>query len=55
MIVGIGVNIVASPNIKNHETTYLNKYLKNKISKQILFENIKTVYEKNINFFNLCI
>ena len=54
MIVGIGINIDDSPSIKNYKTTYLNKYLKNKISKQKLFENIKTIYENNLNYFNLC-
>ena len=30
LIVGIGINIISSPNIRNYPTTYLNKYSKKK-------------------------
>ena len=30
LIVGIGINVISSPNIRNYPTTYLNKYSKKK-------------------------
>ena len=52
MIVGIGINIVASPIVDDYKTTYLNKYLKNKISKHKLFYSLKKIYEQNLKLFN---
>ena len=46
LIVGIGVNIISSPNIINYPTTYLNKYRKKKINK------IRMINEIKINFEN---
>ncbi len=33
IIIGIGLNLISSPKIKNYGTTFLNKYLKKKINK----------------------
>ena len=46
LIVGIGINIISSPNIINYPTTYLNKYSKKKINKIKLINEIKLVFEK---------
>jgi BirA family biotin operon repressor/biotin-[acetyl-CoA-carboxylase] ligase len=32
LVIGIGVNIISSPDINNYKTTYINKYISNKIS-----------------------
>ena len=46
LIVGIGINIICSPNILNYPTTYLNKYSKKKINKIKIINNIKLNFEK---------
>ena len=46
LIVGIGVNIISSPNIINYPTTYLNKYSKKKINKIRMINEIKINFEK---------
>tara|TARA_B100000579_G_C22806584_1_gene842844 strand:+ start:583 stop:1098 length:516 start_codon:yes stop_codon:yes gene_type:complete len=45
IIIGIGVNLFKSPNIKNYPTTHLSNY-NEKINKMIIFKNIKKCYEK---------
>ena len=46
LIVGIGINIISSPNIINYPTTYLNKYSKKKINKIKMVNIIKINFEK---------
>ena len=46
LIVGIGINIVSSPNIINYPTTYLNKYSKKKINKIRMINIIKINFKK---------
>jgi len=46
LIVGIGINIISSPDIKNYPTTFLNKYSKKKINKIKLMNKIKLFFEK---------
>jgi len=46
LIVGIGINIISSPNIRNYPTTYLNKYSKKKINKIRIINKIKLNFEK---------
>jgi len=46
LIVGVGINIISSPDIKNYPTTYLNKYSKKKINKIKLINEIKLIFEK---------
>lgn len=48
LIVGIGVNIVKSPQIKDYKTTYVNKYLNKNTSKKIVFNKLKRLYEMNL-------
>ena len=46
LIIGIGINIINSPMIKEYETTYLNKYYKKKIKLLSLVKIIKSTFEK---------
>ena len=46
LIVGVGINIISSPDIKNYPTTYLNKYRKKKVNKIKLINEIKLIFEK---------
>tara|TARA_Y100000590_G_scaffold116000_1_gene132388 strand:- start:1217 stop:1735 length:519 start_codon:yes stop_codon:yes gene_type:complete len=48
LIIGIGLNVENSPNIRNYPTTYLNKYMKKKVNKSFLLMKIKESYEKEI-------
>ena len=45
LIVGIGINLINSPEFKNYPTTYLNKYSKKKINKIKLINEIKSIFE----------
>ena len=45
LIVGVGINIINSPDIKKYPTTYLNKYSKKKINKIKLINKIKFFFE----------
>ena len=51
LIIGIGINIVNSPKIKNYETTYLNKYLKKKIKLLNLLKIFKNTFEKKQSLY----
>ncbi len=46
LIVGIGINISQHPVIKEYPTANLNQFSHKKISKLMLFNNIKIAYEK---------
>ena len=46
LIVGIGINIINSPNILNYPTTFLNNYSKKKINKIKIVNKIKLNFEK---------
>ena len=46
LIVGAGINLTSSPDIKKYPTTYLNKYSKKKINKIKLINKIKYFFEK---------
>ena len=46
LIVGIGINVISSPNIRNYPTTYLNKYSKKKINKIRILNKIKLNFGK---------
>ena len=50
IIVGIGVNIIKSPNVKGYKTTFLNDFTAKKINKMIVFKSISKLFEKNIRF-----
>ena len=51
LIVGLGINIINSPNVIKYQTTCLNNYSKKKINKIKLFKEIKLNYERNLNNF----
>ena len=46
LIIGIGININNHPSIKKYKTGNLSQFTTKKISKLILFNNIKNTYEK---------
>ena len=50
-IVGVGINLVKSPYIKNYPTTNLLKLTKIKTNKTKIFLEIKNLYEEFINQF----
>ena len=47
-IVGIGINLIKSPKIKNKQVSFLQKYNNNKIKKTDIYQNIKNNFEKLI-------
>jgi len=51
IIIGIGINIVNSPNLINYPTTCINNYSKKKYNKIKLFNQIKLKFEKKIKYF----
>ena len=51
IIIGIGINIVNSPNLTNYPTTCINNYSKKKNNKIKLFNQIKLNFEKKIKYF----
>ncbi len=53
MIVGIGVNLIKNPKIKNYPTTNLLEVSKKNINKKEIILKLKKIYEKFIPKFNL--
>ena len=53
LIVGIGINLINSPDFKNYPTTYLNKYSKKKINKIMLINKIKFLFENKYKGKNI--
>ena len=51
LIIGIGINIVSSPNIIDYKTTFLNYHSKKNVKRISLFNEIKLNFEKNLNYF----
>jgi len=51
IIIGIGINIVNSPNLINYPTTCINNYSKKKYNKIKLFNQIKLNFEKKLKYF----
>ena len=52
-IVGIGLNLVKSPIIKDYPTTYLFKYTNENVNKLLVFKSIKKLYEKKLMYLKL--
>ena len=52
LIIGMGINVLNSPKIKNYPTALLNNYSKKKIYKQQLAKKIKLEFEKN--YYKFC-
>ena len=48
LIVGIGINLIKNPNIKNYPTTNLTELLNKKISKNLIEKQIKKIFEIKI-------
>ena len=48
LIVGIGINLIKSPFIKNYPTTNLNKLINKDISKKKFELKLKKIFEKNL-------
>ena len=49
LIVGIGINLIKNPNLKNYPTTNLNELLNKKVSKNKIEKQIKKIFEIKIN------
>ena len=45
LVVGIGINLIKSPNIKNYPTTNLYELLNKKVSKNKIEDKLKKIYE----------
>ena len=51
LIVGVGINLVNSPNIDGYPTTNLFELLNKKVSKKKIENEIKKIFEFNLNKF----
>ena len=51
LIVGIGLNLVKNPKIRNYPTTNLNDLINKKVSKKKIEIELKNVFEKNLSKF----
>ena len=49
LIVGIGINLIKNPNIRNYPTTNLSELLNKKVSKNKMEKQFKKIFEKKIN------
>ena len=49
LIIGIGINLIKSPYIKDYATTNLFELIKKKIDKNEFQNKLKSIFEKNIN------
>ena len=49
LIVGIGINLIKNPNLRNYPTTNLRELLKKKVSKNKIEKQIKKIFEIKIN------
>ena len=51
LIVGIGLNLVKNPIIRNYPTTNLNDFINKEVSKKKIEIELKNIFEKNLNKF----
>ena len=49
LIVGVGINLVKNPNLKNYPTTNLSELINKKISKNKIEKQIKKIFEIKLN------
>ena len=49
LIVGIGINLIKNPNLKNYPTTNLSDLLNKRVSKNKIEKKIKKIFEKKTN------
>tara|TARA_B100000315_G_scaffold241816_1_gene263031 strand:- start:1641 stop:2198 length:558 start_codon:yes stop_codon:yes gene_type:complete len=52
IVVGIGINLIKSPNINNYPTTNLEELTKKNVNKKKIVLEIKTIYENFISKFS---
>ena len=52
LVVGIGVNLNKSPEIKNYSTNFINSFTKKNVTRLEIFKLLCDSYEKKINQFN---
>ena len=52
LIVGIGINLIKNPNLKNYPTTNLSELLNKKVSKNKIEKQIKKIFEVKLNKLN---
>ena len=48
LIVGIGINLIKNPNLKNYPTTNLNELMNNKVPKNKIEKQIKKIFETKL-------
>ena len=51
LIVGIGINLIKNPNIKNYPTTFLYELINKKISKKKIEKELKELFELKLTKF----
>ena len=51
LVVGIGLNLNKSPNIKNYQTNFINFFTKKNVTRLQVFKLLCNSYEKKINQF----
>lgn len=49
LIVGIGINVIKSPNIENYPTTNLLEILNQKINYRLMINQLRLIFEKNFS------
>ena len=49
LIVGIGINLIKNPNLKNYPTTNLSELLNRKISKNKIEKQVKKIFEVKLS------
>ena len=49
LIVGIGINLVKSPKIKNYPTTNLLELINKNVNKLVFENELKLLFEKNLS------
>tara|TARA_Y100000591_G_C21746617_1_gene652333 strand:- start:305 stop:844 length:540 start_codon:yes stop_codon:yes gene_type:complete len=52
LIVGIGINLIKSPKIKNYPTTNFYELIKKKISKKKMINELKKIFEQRLTILN---
>ena len=48
LVVGIGINLIKNPNLKNYPTTNLNELMNNKVPKNKIEKQIKKIFETKL-------
>ena len=51
LVVGIGLNLNKSPNIKNYQTNFINFFTKKNVTRLQIYKLLCDTYEKKINKF----